>query len=115
MPKPPQPTTYMLVIAAGEGGTTVPAPGVYQLASGFLVNLSASPYPGYHFLRWQGDVQSDQRNVQLVMDGNISVTALFEAEQQPVQVEAGSIIPALGLGLTVIGILLAYSQSRKAK
>lgn len=42
------------------------------------LRLNAVPYPGYRFLRWEGDIKSTDEEISIVLDGNKSITAVFE-------------------------------------
>ena len=45
------------------------------------VNLTAIPAQGWHFVQWQGDASGTDPNIQIVMDSNKDVTAVFEQDQ----------------------------------
>ena len=49
-------TTYTLTMEESTGGYTTPAFGVSTRAENEIVNISASPSPGYRFLNWVGNV-----------------------------------------------------------
>ncbi|MEJ2051411.1 MAG: CotH kinase family protein, partial [Calditrichota bacterium] len=44
------------------------------------VKLTAFPLPGFHFSRWEGISQSDTANITLILNDNLSLTAIFEAD-----------------------------------
>lgn len=49
--------------------------------TGYPVSLTAIPAEGWHFVRWQGDLESDQISVTLPIDGDrVQVTAVFERD-----------------------------------
>ena len=48
--------TLLLQQSPAQGGTVIPAPGVYDFALGAEVTLTAVPKAGYHFVCWLGDV-----------------------------------------------------------
>jgi hypothetical protein len=45
-------TSAIVVVLAGAGGTTVPAPGTYALADATALNLTATPLSGWTFSHW---------------------------------------------------------------
>ena len=77
------PVQYTLTLSVNDPsmGTTDPAPGDHSYEEGTEVTVTAQPAQGHLFLRWEGavaDAQSAQTTV--VVDGDIEVTAVFEAE-----------------------------------
>ncbi len=74
---------YTLTVAVDPtaGGTTVPAPGSYPYDENTLVNLTATPAPGYRFDHWTGDVAAPlSANTTVTIHGNVTVTAVFSAQ-----------------------------------
>ncbi len=72
-------TSYQLTTAASpsNGGTVTPVSGAYY-ASGSVVNLSATPNPGYLFSSWTGNVASTSSiSTTITMTAPLSVTANF--------------------------------------
>ncbi|MCS7231215.1 MAG: cellulase family glycosylhydrolase [Elusimicrobiota bacterium] len=70
-----------------------PVGGVYQLNT--QVEISASPYNGYRFLNWSGDISSNNPSVTILVDSNKIIYANFTLEQstQPPSAEvSGSIV-----------------------
>jgi len=67
---------FSLSTAVQGNGTVSPSGGHYH--SGATVNLSAVPASGWRFAYWQGDLAGTQNPAPLVMNGNKSVTAVFE-------------------------------------
>jgi uncharacterized repeat protein (TIGR02543 family) len=68
----------LLTLAAGEGGTTDPAPGVHVVARDSRVRITAVPKPGYGFAGWTGDAEGNSNPLTLAMDGNRTVAAEFK-------------------------------------
>jgi uncharacterized repeat protein (TIGR02543 family) len=68
---------YTLTTAAGEGGTTDPAPGIYTYDSGAEVTIAAIPESGYRFSGWSGDASGTDNPVTITMDSDKSITANF--------------------------------------
>ena len=67
---------FSLSTAVQGNGTVSPSGGHYH--SGATMNLSAVPASGWRFAYWQGDLTGTQNPAPLVMNGNKSVTAVFE-------------------------------------
>ncbi|MDD5190013.1 MAG: InlB B-repeat-containing protein [Dehalococcoidales bacterium] len=64
----------------GNGNVNVnPQLPVYD--EGAVVSLSAIPADGFYFSRWQGDLSGNSAAATLTLDGNKSVTAVFEVIQ----------------------------------
>ena len=76
-------THYTLTMAVDGNGTVDPAPGAHEIADGALVTLTATPAEGWHFVHWQGGLQSVENPATVTMDEDRSVTAVF-AESAPV-------------------------------
>ena len=75
----PQPGTHILVVSAGEGGTTDPPPGTYTYPEGSTVTVKAIPAGGYSFDYWLLDSSRRTVNpVTIVMDRDYTLTAYFK-------------------------------------
>ena len=59
-----------------EGGSVSPSKGNYE--SGEVVELLAEAATGYRFVSWEGDVSGDDNPVEVTMNSNKSITAVFE-------------------------------------
>jgi hypothetical protein len=70
--------TNTLVIAAGAGGTTSPAPGAYTYPTDSTQRITAVPATHYRFLSWSGDVTGSQNPVDIKMDRDKSIAASFQ-------------------------------------
>lgn len=69
---------YTLTIVDTEGGSTVPTTGSYTHLSGDVVAISATPESGYHFVRWQGDVNDPfAASTSVVMSQSKTISATF--------------------------------------
>jgi uncharacterized repeat protein (TIGR02543 family) len=74
---------YDLTTSSTVGGSvTTPGEGTYTYDAGKVVNLVATPDPGYHFVNWTGsnvttiaDVNAAATNT--TMNGDYSITANF--------------------------------------
>lgn len=71
------PEKYTLtVIVSGSGSVTLdPDGGVYN--SGTLVTLTAVPDSGWQFGSWAGDADGSQNPVEIFMDEDKTVSAIF--------------------------------------
>ena len=103
----PEPDQFKLIIQVSPtaGGTTTPAPGVYYYDAGEVVNLSAEPFPGYRFVRWDGQVAGEPEESfnTAIMDGDKTVTAVFEAVGGEGEGEGEGECPELELSFTTQG------------
>ncbi len=84
--KPAPVDRYSLTIDSTEGGTvTSPGEGTHMYDAGEVVDLMARPDSGYKFVRWAGDVDTvadvNRISTTVTMNGNYSITALFEEEE----------------------------------
>jgi|GEM_PF-474798 len=68
---------FPLMLSTPGGGTVTvsPAPGPY--ASNSVVTLTASPAPGWTFMRWEGDVTGSNAVTQVVMNRPRQAQAIF--------------------------------------
>lgn len=74
-----QTNTYTLsAIASPTGGGTITGAGNYS--SGATATLTASPAAGYIFTGWSGDASGTAASISIVMNGNKSATANFQAQ-----------------------------------
>src|SRR5665648_557543 len=75
-------TYYTLTMAVNPsgGGTTSPAVGAHPgYAENQVVNITATPATGYHFVNWTGDVANlNNTSTTVIMNANKTVTANFE-------------------------------------
>jgi hypothetical protein len=65
-------------IYPSSGGTVSPAQGSYE--KGVVVQIEATPNPGYRFDHWEGSLSGTSSNAQLAMDGNKKVIAYFKKQ-----------------------------------
>jgi parallel beta-helix repeat protein len=74
------PDTYLLyVYTAGTGsGTVTKAPDLPYYDAGTVVTLTALADTGSTFARWSGAVSGSTNPVTLTMNGNMTVTAIFD-------------------------------------
>ncbi|GEM_PF-2965257 len=71
---------YELTIYAEEGGTTDPEPGTYTYEEGTEVELTASSNEGWSFVEWSGDETGTDTTIEITMDDDKEITALFEKD-----------------------------------
>ncbi|MCD6391628.1 MAG: hypothetical protein J7L92_06545 [Dehalococcoidia bacterium] len=86
-PVPPE-VQYDLTISSTAGGSvTTPGEGTFTYDEGTVVNLVASPAEGYEFDSWSGDVgtiaDDEDATTTITMNGDYSITANFEEEEEP--------------------------------
>ncbi len=95
-------TQYSITIAAGVGGTTDPPPGDYQHDSGAVIGVTAIPVGDYNFVGWQesGILISTDNPISILMNEDISITAIFETSIPPTA-EYALAISVVGSGTTV--------------
>ena len=63
----------------GKGRISSSANGEYN--DGSLVKITAFPTWGYEFLRWEGDVTGTDNPLEVTMDSNIVITAVFSGDE----------------------------------
>ncbi len=65
----------------GEGDIVAELISGTETADGYLfeseVSLTAIPGENWNFLRWEGDVQSEENTIEIEMDGDKTITAVF--------------------------------------
>jgi hypothetical protein len=81
---PPPPTKYKLNLNSTVGGTTDPAPGVYEYDAGVMVTVTAIPQEGYVFARWELDgVIKSANPLSVLMDKDHTLLAVFQSAPPP--------------------------------
>jgi hypothetical protein len=78
--------SYGLIIASTAGGSvTVPGEGTFAYDEGKVVNLTATPDPGYKFVNWAGNVSTlddvDNATTTIVMDSAYFIIGNFVRQQ----------------------------------
>jgi hypothetical protein len=73
---------HRLIVSSTDGGeVTAPGEGVFYYDGGTVVNLVATPDPGYQFLNWTGDVDDvadiDDATTTIAMSRDCSIAADF--------------------------------------
>ncbi|MCX5771665.1 MAG: leucine-rich repeat domain-containing protein [Candidatus Hydrogenedentes bacterium] len=69
--------TLTMSVAVTGSGTVEPPVGSRTYVSGTPITLNATPAEGFEFSRWEGDLESTENPVQIVMDSNKHITAVF--------------------------------------
>ena len=67
----------------GVGGTIVKTPNQATYLHGTTVQLAATPSSGWSFTGWTGAVTSSNAQINVVMDGNKTLTATFVQDSAP--------------------------------
>ena len=68
----------LVIIAASENGEPISM----EFVTGTEIELTADPNEGYEFIGWAGDIDDNDNVVQLSLNGDINVTALFSQESK---------------------------------
>ena len=100
---------YDLTVSETEGGSvTVPGEGVFTYDEGIVVDLVASPGEGYDFVEWTGGVGAiadvHAATTAITMNGDYSITAIFELVYPTVTTEAAT-------NITVDSVILNMSYT----
>ena len=81
--------TYTLTVNATNGTVTkLPDQSAYDHDT--VVQLTAVPATGYHFVNWTGDASGTELTTSVTMDGNKSVTANFAIDTFTLTYTAGT-------------------------
>jgi len=86
-PSTPPPLGYynLAITASGIGnGSTIPAIGTHTYKKGTVVTIKAIPATGQQFVKWGGDITSDQATITVAMDTNKWVVAFFAPAGSPI-------------------------------
>ncbi len=54
---------------------------------GTELQLEAEPKPGFEFVEWQGDFESQEQEINITISDHMTLTAVFELEYEPVIVD----------------------------
>jgi len=73
---------YNLTIEIEGEGTTDPVEGNHTYAEGTVVTVEATPAEGWYFDRWTGDHEGEAEQINITMDSDKSITAVFEEFEQ---------------------------------
>jgi hypothetical protein len=94
---------YTLSTYAGSWGSVTADPVQETYAPGQQIGVSASPLPGFRFVKWGGDLAATTDNpATLTMTGHKLVTAVFEPVAPPPETLITSVdTPAVPMGETL--------------
>ena len=81
-----------LVLQAGTGGTTSPAPGTYTYQTGTSVTVTASPFATYIFNNWTGGVTSTANPLTFNINGNMTLLANFRLIEPPANLTGAKVL-----------------------
>jgi hypothetical protein len=65
-----------------EHGGACPKECQVAVDSGQKITLTATPYAGHRFVKWEGACESAQPSCELLIDNDKSVNAIFESDEQ---------------------------------
>lgn len=93
---------YKLTVLKTGEGTITPPEGEYLYPANEQVDLSATPAPGWKFVRWEGDVSGTNPNTHIVMDRDKKIRAVFDKVMHTLTIRAnpdigGTTNPAPGV------------------
>jgi len=68
---------YMLTVNVKGGGLVAKKPCQETYTYGTVVQLTATPDPGFVFSHWEGDISGNQSTTYITVTGNLTITAVF--------------------------------------
>ncbi|MFP3871733.1 MAG: InlB B-repeat-containing protein, partial [Candidatus Aenigmatarchaeota archaeon] len=71
---------YTLTVNVEGEGTTDPEEGTHSYEEGEVVTVEATPADGWQFVEWTDDETGTESTLEITMDENKSITAVFEEE-----------------------------------
>jgi len=72
---------YDLIINVEGEGTTDPSEGTHTYDEGTVVTVEATPAEGWEFIMWTGDVTGTEITIEITMDDDKEIWAVFEEEE----------------------------------
>jgi hypothetical protein len=99
------PTSPLTIAASASGGSTSPAPGIYNEPQNTVVVLTANPTSGYYLKNWTGNVVAPNSALTTIIIGDQaqSVTANFQLHDFTLLLGATSLtLPLDGSGSTTV-------------
>ncbi|MBN1481544.1 T9SS type A sorting domain-containing protein [candidate division KSB1 bacterium] len=114
------PSDYVVLnisVNPDSGGTTQPVVGAHTVRKNTVVNITATPKPGYQFAGWSGDVQDPKSaSTSVFMNTSKSVVANFVDGDDDViisfnisPVETGTMAPVPGIHIYSRGEVVSIS------
>lgn len=86
-------TLSVAVSPSGTGSVTI-SPNQTNYLPGSLVTLTAVPAAGYQFDKWTGSISSTSNPVQIILNANAAITAVFKVKQATQYTLSTSVSPA---------------------
>lgn len=83
------PTTKYVLNITAQNGYVIKNPDQTDYDSGAVVQLTAIPNSGYHFVNWSGDLTGNLNPTTIIMNSNKNVTANFAINQYLIFASAG--------------------------
>ena len=71
---------YNLTIQIEGDGNTEPSEGNYTYEESEEVTVEATPAEGWEFVQWTGDITGTETTIDITMDSDFEITAVFEEE-----------------------------------
>lgn len=72
---------YTLTVKTVGSGTVIKDPDLTAYPEGFVVTLTAVPSAGWSFSEWSGDASGNNNPINITMDNNKTVIAIFTQDQ----------------------------------
>jgi hypothetical protein len=112
---PPPVGKARITVVATEGGTTNPAPGVYEYDKGSSATITAVPSSGYVFDYWMLDGSAQTMNpITLTVDRDVALVAYFRKTGAPPTPPAKMVFPAFLVPIVLgTGVALASEKAKR--
>jgi PKD repeat protein len=104
----PPPDQFVVSIVPLGNGTTKPSPGNYPVDVGTVLTLEAIPDPGNKFERWEGDISRTIPVVEITVNANMTVIAVFSEK-------ASLVVPVVATAAVVGAIAFTMSNFGRRK
>ena len=91
----------------GEGSTE-PVEGTHTFKKGTVVTLKAIPTDGWKFDEWKGDATGTDNTIEIKMDEDMEITAVFEKEDNEISGFTSTL-----LILAVVITVVIYNKSKR--
>jgi len=69
--------SYRIAVSSGPNGAVSQSPTGFNHAPGTVVQLTALPVPGYHFVGWSGSATGTTNPLAVTLDANKTISAAF--------------------------------------
>lgn len=84
-------TVYNVTLSVGEGGSTTPAAGQLAVEAESAIQFMATPNAAFEFARWEGDVNTSENPVSVVVPRDLQIRAVFRAQAVADDFETGDL------------------------